>query len=357
MRQALAESLLAEVMAWDNDDVARERPALQAMADYKYDEYEQYAAGSRFIERLARWLGRFDVGSRAAAYQFVRERLVFISRAEMRHLVGSAYPDHVRPKLIARAAGDLGVPPHRLRHIAASDEFRRRHRACLFVGLSDGARTDVLRRTTPILSNEQVVADYQAANERARDLLSDLADDLGDEDGTFTTLVLLDDFTASGISYARMENGKPKGKIAKVAASIERKGLHGLVRPDDLEVQILLYVATETALERIGEEVAKLAMRIGGTWSVGAVHRLSGDIAIRPGMLEDIDELIDRHYDPSIETTHTRKGGKDVKYGFASCGLPVVLTHNTPNNSLPLIWADTDERALFPRVTRHRDDA
>src|SRR4051794_8120460 len=113
MREALAESLLAEVMAWDNDDVARERPALQAMADYKYDEYEQYAAGSRFIERLARWLGRFDAGSRAAAYQFVRDRLVFISRAEMRHLIGLAYPDHVRPRLIARAAADLGVPPHR----------------------------------------------------------------------------------------------------------------------------------------------------------------------------------------------------------------------------------------------------
>jgi len=357
MRQALAESLLAEVMAWDNDDVARERPALQAMADYKYDEYEQYAAGSRFIERLARWLGRFDAASRPAAYAFVRERLVFISRAEMRHLVGSAYPDHVRPRLIKRAARDLGVAPHRLRHIVASEEFGRRHRGCLFLGLSDGARTDVLRRTTPVLSNEQVVADYQATKERGPGLLKDLAKELGAADATFTTLVLLDDFTASGISYARTENGQAQGKIAKVATSIAKTGLNGLVRVEDLEVKILLYVATEEALGRIQAEVVKIQAQVGGSWIVDAVYRLPRDIAIGPGMIPDIDQLIERHYDPSIETTHTMKGGKDVKYGFAGCGLTVVLTHNTPNNSLPLIWADTDEKALFPRVTRHRDDA
>jgi hypothetical protein len=138
-------------MGWDNDDVGRERPPLQAMADHKYDEYEQYMPGARFIESLARWLEQFELHSRAAAYEFVRDRLVFISRAEMRHLVGSAYPDHVRPWLIARSAGDLGVPRHRLRHIVASEAFKRRQRSCLFLGLSDGARTDILRRTTPVL--------------------------------------------------------------------------------------------------------------------------------------------------------------------------------------------------------------
>ena len=36
MRDLLAERLLANVMGWTQEDVARERPDLQAMAAYKY---------------------------------------------------------------------------------------------------------------------------------------------------------------------------------------------------------------------------------------------------------------------------------------------------------------------------------
>ena len=43
--------------------------------------------------------------------------------------------------------------------------------------------------------------------------------------------------------------------------------------------------------------------------------------------------------------------------GFDECALPVVLSHNTPNNSLPILWQDTDNdeefKGLFPRISRH----
>jgi hypothetical protein len=50
MRDALAERLLANVMAWTPEDVARERPVLQALAALKYDEYQQFSPGMRFVE-------------------------------------------------------------------------------------------------------------------------------------------------------------------------------------------------------------------------------------------------------------------------------------------------------------------
>ena len=58
MRDQLAERLLARVMAWSPEDVARERPVLQAMAAYKYDEYQQFSPGMRFVESLALTLSR-----------------------------------------------------------------------------------------------------------------------------------------------------------------------------------------------------------------------------------------------------------------------------------------------------------
>src|SRR5260370_9527896 len=101
MRDNLAERLLAKVMSWTPEDVSRERPMLQAMAAYKYDEYRQFSPGKRFVESLALWLDQFEtLTERQAAYDFVKTRLVFISDAELGHLVSMAYHDFVRPFLL-----------------------------------------------------------------------------------------------------------------------------------------------------------------------------------------------------------------------------------------------------------------
>ena len=71
-----------------------------------------------------------------------------------------------------------------------------------------------------------------------------------------------------------------------------------------------------------------------------------------------IHGLIDRYYDHSVFDEHFEKGGtEDAKYGYAAGGLPVVLHHNTPNNSIALLWSydDRDVVGLFPRVQRHKE--
>jgi hypothetical protein len=48
-----------------------------------------------------------------------------------------------------------------------------------------------------------------------------------------------------------------------------------------------------------------------------------------------------------------------MKYGYADCALPLVLEHNTPNNAIPILWAETEGklgepmRPLFFRRDRH----
>ena len=349
-------------MDWNEDDVARERPFLQALADYKYDGYEQYNPGMRFIESLARWLGQFPtIDERHSAYSFIRERLLYISRAEMHHLVGNCYLDIVRPRLLARAAADEGARPYLLGSVKDGLPFRVRQRSCLFVGLSDGARTDVLRRANPILSNEQVIADYHGLSSQAGDLLKDLRKDLkkwhvdNADEARFTSLVLLDDFSASGLSYLRHENGVRKGKISKIAKLLEESA--ELVSEDDLEGVVLLYIASERAREHLNTEIPKLSESIPGSWRVECIQRLGEESVIKRGALPDIDQLIDMTYCERINDEHMQKGGADGRYGFADCGLPVVLAHNTPNNSLAMLWAEVGHaKALFPRVTRHREE-
>ena len=55
MRDELAENLLAKVMAWSDEEKARERALLQDLARYKFDEYQQYAPGRRFIEKVSHY--------------------------------------------------------------------------------------------------------------------------------------------------------------------------------------------------------------------------------------------------------------------------------------------------------------
>lgn len=362
MRDGLAESLLRRVMEWGDDDVTRERPILQALADYKYDAYEQYQPGMRFIESLARWLAQFpDVSQRRNAFQFMRDHLIFISDAELQHLVASVYPDFIRPTLLTKAAADQGIKPYLAAKAKNHDAFRVRQRSCLFVGLSDGAHTDLLRRANPIISNEQVVADYHGLGDRAADLLDDLRDDLetfgvaGAREAKFTTLVLLDDFSASGISYLREEEeGERKGKIAKIAKQLAE--VSALLDPENLEVHILLYVATDKAIEYLKGQLAELTTSIPGRWTIERIQGLNEEQVMRRGDDPKLDEMVDLAYVDKIKDKHMEKGGTDGRYGFADCGLSVVLAHNTPNNSLAILWADIDKaKALFPRVTRHRE--
>jgi len=80
VRDVLAERLLAQVMGWSPEDVARERPDLQALAAHKYDEYQQFSPGMRFVESLAVWLSNFEeMEERRDAYKFLKRHLIFIS--------------------------------------------------------------------------------------------------------------------------------------------------------------------------------------------------------------------------------------------------------------------------------------
>jgi hypothetical protein len=88
------------------------------------------------------------------------------------------------------------------------------------------------------------------------------------------------------------------------------------------------------------------------------VQSLPDSIRIVQGENPALDAIIQKYYDNSNETSSTALGKTDLRYGFAGGGLPLVLSHNTPNNSIGLLWADGPKmRALFPRVARHKDVA
>lgn len=374
MREALAERLLATVMNWTPEDVANERPLLQAMAELKYNEYQQFAPGIRFVESLALWLRQFKTDAeRRIAYDFVKSRLVFFSAAEIAHLVTIAYPDHIRPLLIGRTARTINVPERFVLRVANSKEYKILRRQCLFLGLSDGARIDTFRRATSAeLSHEQIWQTYEMSPERGNGILSELRKDLapllGSDNGTnthlFRMIFLLDDFSGSGRSCLRKNDTNQAvidGKIAQFQNQLKSAdGLGKLVNMDNLYIGIVLYVGTKTAVDHLNPLLKELFQSFPKIeYEVHVVHLLDEAVSLDPTRDEGFLTLADSYYDPNVEDEHTKKGGTNVIRGFAGCALPLVLSHNTPNNSMFLLWGypDLQIRGLFPRVSRFRSEA
>lgn len=339
---------------------------MQIMARLKYDDYRDFLAGMRFLESLVAWLQQFEQQDRASAYDFVRKRLVFVSVAERERLVELLYPRVIWPELVRSAAAKVGVPGWQvLTNTAASEYLKRERRATLFLALSDGARLDAFRHANAgRISNEQVVVTVDPSEDKWADLLKSLRKDVDDTSATFGRIVLVDDFTASGTSLLRMEEGRWKGKLPRFLASVKDqpaigKGfsllLHHLIgtpqAEQHLETQVDAYRNAEPA---IWSPVTEVRLSYG--------HRYQSDLKLDVVGDAFFVNLTKKYYDPGIQTEHTDKGGvAHLGLGYARCALPMVLDHNTPNNSVALLWAESEAskctghmmRPLFRRRQRH----
>lgn len=361
MRDDVVEALLADLMSWEVEELKIRAPRLQALALLKYDEYGQYRPGAKFAENLCIWLRQFnEIDERAVALDFVEEDLLFLTERELGHVIELAYPDLVRKKLLAEAAQRAGIRPWRTAELIAHPEFKVLQRRSLFLGLSDGARLDRFRRASPSLSHEQFAQEYEVADHVVARLTSELRNALtamgADEPATFESVWLIDDFTGSGQTLIRPDPdsiGEFKGKLPKFRQRLEQLGGLGLLE-SDASVDVLIYVATEQAVQHVTRLLDEAGL---GSWRFHPVYRLPEDC--RVGETEPMADLCRQYYDPSTADAHK----DDTPLGYSDCALPLVLSHNTPNNSVCLLWAETgpeaparNRRALFPRYERHHRD-
>ena len=284
----------------------------------------------------------------------------------------------MRDPLVATVAAQRGIPAFRvLGDEAARSDVDRLRRQTLVMGLSDGARIDGVRHSNVgLLTNEQLVLATQLDKEKWEDLLGNLREDLKDEQALFRLVYLVDDFAGTGTSFFRYNEKKQKwsGKLWRFKESIEgaRQVLGSDPFDPNWELCVHHYIASSTAAQAIGErqELAKDAL-VGDGWAK-AVHISFGTVLptdLPLGVVEGRDDafikLTQTYYDPIIRTKHTDVGGVEhLGLGYGGCALPLVLNHNTPNNAVALLWAETAGgdrdgvaapamRPLFRRRQRH----
>lgn len=366
MRSALAEKLLVKIMNWLPEEISKERPLLQALANFKYDEYQQFSPGTRFIESLVKWLSQFEeIDERRYAYDFIKDHLIFISNNQITHLVNITYADKINPIIVDKTASSINISKYFVLKISKSTHYKTILRRSLFIGLSDGSKIDQLRRSYTRISNEQVLSTYSISNDKITDMLNELK-----KDGIkkkFNTVFLIDDFTASGTSYFRKKEGKWGGKIYKFINSIygqdpDIKFSELMESPESLDIHIIFYIATEDAIEKLNNNILEFKTEhpsYNFQFTIETVQLLGRNIKDNVLRETKFVDLIKKYYDDDINDSHYKMGKHDDPHlGFNECSLPLVLNHNTPNNSLPMLWFPEDKKytGLFPRVTRHKNE-
>jgi hypothetical protein len=285
----------------------------------------------------------------------------------MQRLVELFYPQVVEPLLVQEVSTRLKIPAWRVwTDGTACQEVRCLRRRCLFMGLSDGARLDRFRRANEArIGNEQVVLQTQLDSDKWGDLLSELRKDLKDQQARFAMVFLIDDFIGSGTSLLDQRDGCWKGKLPRFARVVGEL-TNDPPFADGWRLCVHHYLANAGVLQRTQERWDAWRPSLQSDGFPSEV-RLSAGLPLPPEMPLNADrpadapvwDLTNRYYDPAIETPSIRIGGDHARQGFAGCALPLVLEHNTPNNSIALLWAESrgksahEMRPLFRRRQRH----
>lgn len=296
----------------------------------------------------------------------------------MSYLITLLYRVKILSTLVRETAKELDLPEYKVYKVLNSEEFKIQKRLSLFIGLSDGAHMDMVRRTAG-LNNEQVLNNYYPDKDKIREMKDSLCkDDILNNNKAqrkYNRVFLIDDFTASGTSFIRKDkaDGKYHGKLTKIMKKLYGKGSDdngnpfGTIIEESGKVHIYFCLATEYALGYIKGMLNdyKRENNFKVEFDVDCIQVITNNVS------EDIkndkkiiDVLSKAKY---INTNETSKKsysvGKGEKHylGYADGALPLVLSHNTPNNSILVLWQNEKDvengtnkyPSLFPRINRH----
>ena len=324
------------------------------------------------MESLVLWLERFpSAKEKELAYNYVKENLVFISTRELEHLIQMTYMDIIRPYLINTVSEKYKIEKSAIKKIVNDINFKITQRKCLFLGLSDGAKLDLFRRLSVSLKHEQIYPAYLITEEKAGELKEELDYDIKkltkkSANEKYETIFLIDDFSASGKSYIRTQkDGRCTGKIVKFLRQItDDKKFDFIAEAIDtkkLRLCVVLYVATTRAIQRIQKLVREHVAHTSIQVDVYAIQEIDDSVGLRPDELGKMNDVLKNKFQHDDIVTPQYENGKhdEPHLGFDECGLPLIMSHNCPNNSVPILWYANEQKnipALFPRVQRYKGD-
>lgn len=108
MRFNLAKQFLAQLMDWDDIEASKRLQEIDLMADIKYDSYDQFMPGIKFVGNFYLWLSQFkDLEERKLMYDFVKDYIIYINSTQISHLIDLLYNTKIIPLIREKVVTDF----------------------------------------------------------------------------------------------------------------------------------------------------------------------------------------------------------------------------------------------------------
>ena len=307
---------------WDvEDEVFLDHSAIQYLARKVFDDYEP-AQFDQFEDRLDRWIHNVDEEKDQQTLFLLLNYFFFIGRSEFESLCRAAYNGHVLRWLVDQIGVDIADP-------AAMHALDNGVAETWFCPITDSMRINSFLKVNKLMGKSHR-PDWRSLTKFGdpKKIMQYVVDN------KIRRIVLLEDFVGSGtqmrsaIKYA-----------ANISADIEILTLPLVVCPAGHQVGCNL-------AERHANVSYEPAMLISPSTLIKADPQPN-----EPPLFQTIRDFIVRVSgklgEPAPDVESRRY------HGYKGTGAVVALYSNCPDNSLPIIYDETEEwQPLFPRITR-----
>jgi hypothetical protein len=306
----------------DSEEIFLGHAEVQYLSRRVYDDYEpsQY---ERFEERLDRWLHNMESDEDRQTLFRLLNRLFFIGRPEFESLCRAAFHGPVLRWLVDQlevSIADFGA----MGQLSAGID------QTWFCAITDSMRINSFFKVNGLVekSHEPDWRSLRKFGDAAKILGYIRANDI-------RRIVLLEDFVGSG---TQMESAVQFAST--ISPDIEILACPLVTCPAGYAMGKALAlncanVAYEPVMEIAGAMLIKADAQPGEPQLFGLVRALIAKTRARLGPPQELD-------------TETQK-----YHGFKNTGAVVAMYSNCPNNSLPILWDQTEKwDALFPRIMR-----
>lgn len=309
----------------------------------KYDRYDHFYPGETFDTRLLTWLGNFEKDERQDAMEIVKS-LKFVSSYELKQLAIRTF-EQARTTIIQESniSGLDWYTYLERKNVTIETELAK----SIFVACADDIDFDFFRRYAMRhykscgFKKENFVEYYKRDSKSLEELPN------------HNRIFLLDQLCATGDTALRQD--KESNWHGKLSRFQELWG----ETIDNTQIYYCPYMLASVAENNMSQRLPVYLKRarnpqlklLPGCW-IPISDCISDQSGTSINKNSKVAKLCEKYYSRFREDKHTKVGGSAC-YGYGSAGLTIILQSNCPNDTLYLLWHDSDWYPLFPRVAHH----
>ena len=326
----------------------------------KIDTLNQILWDNRALRpTIDEWLNNFEEGEEREEALYLLSKCMYFGHSNIRALLRSLYKDKYRSAVIQEIRAENGGT---LDEDFIEAEFRRRLMNTRFLGVGN-----------PSESGVHLLYYFRQENRIPRKLFIN-TDEMfaSNSDGTICLnedkckgvdrVVFIDDLCGSGSQVSSNYGVRPcveKLRILENHIKVSYLMMFGTTKG----IENVRNATVKDSTENLFDEV-ETVMELNESYKCfsdcsryfkendAEFKEKTREMALKHGRML-MDKIIDKDYHQKLGEEERNKKIEHRSLGFGDCQLLLSMQHNTPNNTLPILWFDEDDMVWTPIFKRY----